>query len=189
MKRLAQRDYPIMPSRFGITLMAWLRNLTGDSSSRFRISWFCFFPEKVFFRAAMDVDPELIEYAVARKVMVTSPITLISLLRAVPYGWNQQNLAENARKISVAGKQLFERLCVMTAHVDNLGRKLDGAVKSYKDRLSSMEKRVFPAGRRTAELDRTLAAGNFRIRSNWRNPLVGWSHPTGNWNRRWIRCC
>lgn len=119
-----------------------------------------FLPGEVFFRAAMDVDPELIEYAVARKVMVTSPITLISLLRAVAYGWNQQNLAENARKISEAGRQLYDRLCVMTAHVDSLGRRLEGAVKSYNEMLSSMEKRVFPAGRRIAELDRTLAAGN-----------------------------
>ena len=119
-----------------------------------------FLPGEVFFRAAMDVDPELIEYAAARKVMVTSPITLISLLRAVAYGWNQQNLAENAQKISEAGRQLYDRLCVMTAHVDSLGRKLEGAVKSYNDMLSSMEKRVFPAGRRIAELDRTLATGN-----------------------------
>src|SRR6516162_91305 len=119
-----------------------------------------FLPGEVFFRAAMDVDAELIEYAVARKVMATSPITLISLLRAVAYGWNQQNLAESARKISETGKQLYDRLCVMTAHMDSLGRKLEGAVKSYNEMLSSMEKRVFPAGRRIAELDRTLAVGN-----------------------------
>jgi DNA recombination protein RmuC len=119
-----------------------------------------FLPGEVFFRAAMDVDAELIEYAVARKVMVTSPITLISLLRAVAYGWNQQSLAENARKISEAGKQLFTRLCVMATHVDSLGSKLEGAVKSYNEMLSSMEKRVFPAGRRIAELDCSLAAAN-----------------------------
>jgi DNA recombination protein RmuC len=119
-----------------------------------------FLPGEVFFRAAMDADPELIEYAVARKVMVTSPITLISLLRAVAYGWNQQNLAESARKISEAGKQLYDRLCVMTAHVDSLGKKLDGTVKSYNEMLSSMEKRLFPAGKRIAELDRSLSAAN-----------------------------
>jgi len=119
-----------------------------------------FLPGEVFFRAAMDADPELIEYAVSRKVMVTSPITLISLLRAVAYGWNQKNLAESARQISEAGKQLYDRLCVMTAHVDSLGKKLEGTVKSYNEMLSSMEKRVFPAGRRIAELDRSLAAGN-----------------------------
>jgi DNA recombination protein RmuC len=119
-----------------------------------------FLPGEVFFRAAMDADPELIEYGVARKVIVTSPTTLIALLRAVAYGWNQRNLAENARKISEAGKQLYDRLCVMTAHVDSLGKKLEGAVKSYNDMLSSMEKRVFPAGRRLSELDHSLPAGN-----------------------------
>jgi len=108
----------------------------------------------------MVADAELIEYAVARKVMVTSPVTLISLLRAVAYGWNQQNLAESARKISEAGRQLYNRLCVMTAHVDSLGRKLEGTVKSYNEMLSSMEKRVLPAGRRIAELDRSLAPAN-----------------------------
>lgn len=119
-----------------------------------------FLPGEVFFRAAMDVDAELIEYAVSRRVMVTSPITLISLLRAVAYGWNQQNLAEGARKISEAGKQLYDRLCVMTAHVDSLGKKLDGTVKSYNEMLSSLETRVFPAGRRIAELDQSLAAAS-----------------------------
>jgi len=119
-----------------------------------------FLPGEVSFRAAMVADAELIEYAVARKVMVTSPVTLISLLRAVAYGWNQQNLAESARKISEAGRQLYNRLCVMTAHVDSLGRKLEGTVKSYNEMLSSMEKRVLPAGRRIAELDRSLAPAN-----------------------------
>ena len=119
-----------------------------------------FLPGEVFFRAAMDADLELIEYGVSRKVMVASPTTLIALLRAVAYGWNQQNLAESARKISDAGKVLYERLCKMTEHVENLGTKLEGAVKSYNEMLSSMEKRVFPAGRKLAELDRSLAAEN-----------------------------
>lgn len=119
-----------------------------------------FLPGEVFFRAAMDKDPEIIEYGVSRKVMVTSPITLIALLRAVAYGWNQKNLAESARNISEAGKQLYERLCTMTGHVDSLGSKLEGAVKSYNEMLSSMEKRVFPAGRRLAELDRSLTSAD-----------------------------
>ncbi|HZD31590.1 MAG TPA: DNA recombination protein RmuC [Candidatus Angelobacter sp.] len=119
-----------------------------------------FLPGEVFFRAAMDADHGLIEYGVARKVIVASPTTLIALLRAVAYGWNQKNLAESAKKISEAGKQLYDRLCVMTAHVDSLGRKLDGSVKAYNEMLSSMQQRVFPAGRRIAELDRSLPAAN-----------------------------
>lgn len=117
-----------------------------------------FIPGEVFFRAAFMADPDLVEIG-GSKVMLASPITLVAMLRTIAYAWNQQNLAESARKIGEAGRRLYDRLCVMTAHVEGLGKKLDGAVKSYNDMLSSMEKRVFPAGRRMSELDRSLAAG------------------------------
>jgi DNA recombination protein RmuC len=118
-----------------------------------------FIPGEVFFRAAFMAEPELLE-AGGSKVMLASPITLVAMLRTIAYAWNQENLAEGARKISEAGRQLYDRLCVMAAHVDSLGKKLEGAVKSYNDMLSSMEKRVFPAGRRLSELDRSLPTGN-----------------------------
>jgi DNA recombination protein RmuC len=117
-----------------------------------------FLPGEVFFRAAMDADAELIEYGVSQKVIITSPTTLIALLKAVAYGWNQKSLAESARHISEAGKLLYERLCTMTGYLDDLGRKLGGAVKSYNEMLSSMERRVLPVARKFPELDRSLAA-------------------------------
>ena len=117
-----------------------------------------FLPGEVFFRAAMDGDAELIEYGVSQKVIVTSPTTLIALLKAVAYGWNQKNLAESARKISEAGKQLYERLCTMTGYLEDLGKKLGGAVKSYNEMLASVERRVLPVARKFPELDRSLAA-------------------------------
>jgi DNA recombination protein RmuC len=117
-----------------------------------------FLPGEVFFRAAMDADPELIEYGVGQKVIITSPTTLIALLKAVAYGWNQKSLAESARHISESGKLLYERLCTMTGYLDDLGRKLGGAVKSYNEMLSSMERRVLPVARKFPELDRSLAA-------------------------------
>jgi DNA recombination protein RmuC len=115
-----------------------------------------FLPGEVFFRAAMDADPELIEYGVAQKVILASPTTLIALLKAVAYGWNQKNLAESARKISEAGKTLYERLCAMTRHLEDLGKKLDSAMNSYNAAVGSMQKRVFPLARKFAELDKSL---------------------------------
>ncbi|MGA2369350.1 MAG: DNA recombination protein RmuC [Candidatus Korobacteraceae bacterium] len=117
-----------------------------------------FLPGEVFFRAAMDADFELIEYGVSQKVIVASPTTLIALLKAVAYGWNQKNLAESARHISEAGKTLYERLCTMTGYLEELGKKLGGAVGSYNEMLASMEKRVLPIARKFSDLDRSLAA-------------------------------
>jgi DNA recombination protein RmuC len=117
-----------------------------------------FLPGEVFFRAAMDADAELIEYGVSQKVIITSPTTLIALLKAVAYGWNQKNLAESARHISEAGKILYERLCTMTDHLESLGKRLGGAVQSYNEMISSMERRVLPVARKFPELDRALAA-------------------------------
>jgi len=117
-----------------------------------------FLPGEVFFRAALDADPELIDYGVNQKVILTSPTTLIALLKAVAYGWNQKNLAESAKQISEAGKTLYERLCKMTDHFEALGRKLGGAVESYNDMVASVERRVLPIARKFPELDRSLAA-------------------------------
>jgi DNA recombination protein RmuC len=115
-----------------------------------------FLPGEVFFRAAMDMDAELIEYGVSQRVIVASPTTLIALLKAVAYGWNQKNLEESARKVSTAGKRLYERLCTMANHMEEVGKKLGGAVKSYNEMLSSMERRVFPLARKFSEFDRSL---------------------------------
>lgn len=115
-----------------------------------------FLPGEVFFRAAIETDLELIEYGVSQKVIVTSPTTLIALLKAVAYGWNQKNLAESAKQISEAGKTLYERLCKMTDHFEALGRKLGGAVESYNDMVASVERRVLPIARKFPELDRSL---------------------------------
>lgn len=115
-----------------------------------------FIPGEAFFRAAFMADPGLLEFG-GTKVMLASPITLVAMLRTVAYAWNEQNLADNARKIGEAGRELYTRLCKVAAHVQSLGKKLDEAVKSYNEMLSSIETRVFPAGRRIADLDRSSA--------------------------------
>jgi DNA recombination protein RmuC len=75
----------------------------------------------------------------------------------VAYGWNQKNLAESARKISEAGKDLYKRLCTMTGYMHEMGKKLGGAVTAYDEMLRSMERRVFPLARKFPDLDRSLA--------------------------------
>ncbi len=119
-----------------------------------------FLPGEVFFRAALDGDAELIEYGVTRRVIVASPTTLIALLRAVAYGWNQKNLAESAQRISEAGKLLYERLCVMTRHFEDIGSRLGAAVESYNKAVGSMQRSVFPVARKLAELDHSLTPGD-----------------------------
>src|SRR5271165_4863658 len=121
-----------------------------------------FLPGEVFFRAALDGDAELIEYGVSQRVIVASPTTLIALLKAVAYGWNQKNLAESAQKISETGKLLYERLCVMTRHFEDVGSRLGAAVDSYNKAVGSMQKSVFPVARKFAELDKSLATENLQ---------------------------
>ena len=119
-----------------------------------------FLPGEVFFRAALDADAELIEYGVKRKVIVASPTTLIALLRAVAYGWNQKNLAEGAREISAAGKTLYQRLSAMAWNFEDIGKRLGGAVDSYNKAVGSMERSVFPIARKLPDLDRSLSAAD-----------------------------
>lgn len=119
-----------------------------------------FLPGEVFFRAAMDSDADLIEYGVKRKVIVASPTTLIALLKAVAYGWNQKNLAESAREISAAGKTLYQRLSAMAWNFEDIGKRLGGAVDSYNKAVGSMERSVFPIARKMPDLDRSLSAAD-----------------------------
>jgi len=117
-----------------------------------------FLPGEVFFRAAWDAYPELIEESVSQGVIVASPVTLIALLKAVAYGWNQRNVEESARKLIEASKTLYERLCTMTGHFEDLGKRLSGALDAYNSTIGSMQRSVFPAGRKVAELNSSLQA-------------------------------
>ncbi|MFN7135030.1 MAG: DNA recombination protein RmuC, partial [Myxococcales bacterium] len=111
-----------------------------------------FLPAESFLSAAFEHDPALVEYAFQNSVVIATPMTLMSLLKAVAYGWKQQAIAENTKQISALGAELYKRIADMGEHVEKVGGALDGAVKHYNRMVGSLESRVLVSARRLKEL-------------------------------------
>jgi DNA anti-recombination protein RmuC len=111
-----------------------------------------FIPGEAFLAPALDRDPGLLEHALAKRVHIATPTTLVTMLRTAHYSWQQAALSENAKAVFELGRQLYERLGTMGQHVDGLGRALTSAVKVYNKTVASLESRVLVSARKLNDL-------------------------------------
>jgi DNA recombination protein RmuC len=120
-----------------------------DDSPEFVVA---FIPGDPLLAAALEHDSSLLEHAVTNHVLLATPTTLIGLLRAVAYGWQQDALAENAREVQQIGRELYKRLATFGEHIARTGRSLSGAVDAFNKAVGSLERNVMPQARRFQEL-------------------------------------
>ena len=107
-----------------------------------------FLPNESFLYAALEVEPDIVEFALQKKVLIATPPTLIGLLKVIRYGWNEQRLAENAQKISEMGQELHKRICDFVETYESVGRHLQKAKEEYDRGATRLESRVLVQTRR-----------------------------------------
>jgi DNA recombination protein RmuC len=111
-----------------------------------------FMPLETAFSTAIEKDPALLEWAVERRVIPASPMTLIALLQAVHYGWKQERMNENARRISDVGRDLHDRIATYAEHFAKIGRGLNSATSAYNTAVGSLERMVLSKARELKKL-------------------------------------
>jgi len=111
-----------------------------------------FVPNDSCLSAAFEKDAEILEFSIQQRVLPTTPVTLLALLKTVAYGWQQQLVTDNARKIAEQGSELYDRLAKFVDHLHRTGNGLDTAIRAYNDAIGSLESRLLPAGRRMKEM-------------------------------------
>ena len=111
-----------------------------------------FLPGESFLSAALDADMTLIEDGIGKKVIIATPTTFVALLRAIAYGWRQEEVAKNAEAISDLGRQMYGRMSTLVRHFAEIGSALKRAIDAYNRAAGSMESRILPSVRRFRDL-------------------------------------
>jgi DNA recombination protein RmuC len=111
-----------------------------------------FIPGDQFLSAALNEDPDLIEYALSQQIILATPTSFVALLKAVAYGWRQLSMAENAQEIRKLAEDLYGRLATFVTHMNRVGRQLASSVENYNRAVGSLERKVLPGARKFAEL-------------------------------------
>ncbi len=111
-----------------------------------------FLPLEPLLPAAFEQDATLLEQAASLRVIPATPMTLLALLKAVAYGWQQQDVAQNAEEIQLLGRELYERLTTMVDHLETVGLNIKRAADGYDSFIGSLERKVLPSARRFKEL-------------------------------------
>ena len=111
-----------------------------------------FIPGDQFLSAALNEEPDLIEYALSQQIILATPTSFVALLKAVAYGWRQLALADNAKEIRVLAEDLYARLATYVSHMNKVGRQLASSVENYNKAVGSLERSVLPGARKFVEL-------------------------------------
>ncbi len=118
-----------------------------------------FIPSEGLVSAALEADPSIMEFAFDKRVALSSPVTLWSVLKTVAYSWQQQTLTDDAKKLFDLSRELHTRLSTTAGHLDKLGRSLTRTVSDYNTYVGSMERSVLPSARRLVSLDEKQVIG------------------------------
>lgn len=111
-----------------------------------------FVPSEAFYQVALEQDPDLQEYAYAKRVFIATPTTLVAMLRTVAHAWKEDALAKNAQAVLTTGKELYDRLSTMGEHLAKVGRAIESAGKAYNQTVASLESRVMVSARRFGDI-------------------------------------
>ena len=111
-----------------------------------------FLPGDQFLSAALEADPNIMDFAIDRKVLLATPTTLIALLKAAAYGWRQEAISKNAEESSAVGRELYDRIAVFADHLSGVSKGLEAATRSFNRAAGSFEEKLLPGARKFAEL-------------------------------------